>query len=278
MRKIGFIDYYLDEWHANNYPQFFEELSGGKYKVCYAYGKIDSPEGMTNKEWSEKYNIELLASIKDVVEKSDVLIVLSPDNPEMHEELSDLALKSGKPTYIDKTFAVDKNTAIRIFENADKNGTKCYSTSALRFATEWTSIDKTKIEKLYSEGPPIYDIYAIHQIEPIVMLMESRAKRVMYLGNENKPELKIEFEDGRIAFMYFRDDEDHSFKMTISGIENSPVTLKVESDFFVPFIKGMIEFFDTEIEQVSHEQTIDIMGILEAGRRAFSTPLQWINI
>ena len=83
--KIGFIDYYLDEWHANNYPQMIKELSNGKYEVAYAYGKIDSPiGGMTNLEWSEKNNIALLDSIQEVVDKSDRLIVLSPDNPEMN--------------------------------------------------------------------------------------------------------------------------------------------------------------------------------------------------
>ena len=25
MKKIGFIDYYLDEWHANNYPEMIAE-------------------------------------------------------------------------------------------------------------------------------------------------------------------------------------------------------------------------------------------------------------
>ena len=30
MKKIGFIDYYLDEWHANNYPQFIKDADGEK--------------------------------------------------------------------------------------------------------------------------------------------------------------------------------------------------------------------------------------------------------
>ena len=25
MKKIGFVDYYLSEWHANNYPAWIEE-------------------------------------------------------------------------------------------------------------------------------------------------------------------------------------------------------------------------------------------------------------
>ena len=52
MKTIGFIDYYLDEWHANNYPDFIKSCAGDRYTVGCAYGKIDSPiGGMTNREW-----------------------------------------------------------------------------------------------------------------------------------------------------------------------------------------------------------------------------------
>lgn len=43
MKKIGFIDYYLDEWPANNYPEMLKKECGDEMQVCYAYGKIDSP-------------------------------------------------------------------------------------------------------------------------------------------------------------------------------------------------------------------------------------------
>ena len=141
MIKIGFIDYYLDEWHANNYPEMLKELSGGECQVVCAFGLIDPPaelgEKLTNRQWAEKYGIELLSSIEEVVEKSDCLVVLSPDNPEMHEELCDLPLQSGKLCYVDKTFAPDKAAAERIFANAKAHGTKCYSSSALRFSALW---------------------------------------------------------------------------------------------------------------------------------------------
>ena len=44
MTKIGFIDYYLDEWHANNYPKFFQQWTEG-FEVAYAWGQIDKPGG-----------------------------------------------------------------------------------------------------------------------------------------------------------------------------------------------------------------------------------------
>lgn len=139
MKTIGFIDYYLDEWHANNYPQLIKEASGGELEVTCAYAMKDSPlkGGMTTDEWCEKYQIKRCGTIEEVIEKCDCLLVLSPDNCEMHEELCKLPLCSGKLTYVDKTFAPDKETAERIFAVAQEHSTPCYSTSALRFASEY---------------------------------------------------------------------------------------------------------------------------------------------
>ena len=204
MKKIGFIDYYLDEWHANNYPIWIDEVSNGEFKVCYAYAKIESPNAgaLTNKEWAEKFGVELLDTIEEVIEKSDYLIVLSPDNPEMHEELCHLPLMSGKLTYVDKTFAPDKETAIRIFEHADKYGTKCFSSSAVRFASEWKDVDTDSIYTLYSEGGGLLDIYVIHQLEPIMGLMKSRVEAIMALNNFDHPSFVIKFADGRYVHMH----------------------------------------------------------------------------
>ena len=42
MKKIGFVDYYISEWHANNYPAWIksacEEL-GADYQVAYAWAE-----------------------------------------------------------------------------------------------------------------------------------------------------------------------------------------------------------------------------------------------
>ena len=279
MKKVGFIDYYLDEWHANNYPEFIKNQSGGRYEVFYAYGKIDSPiGGITNREWAKKHGVELLDSINEVIEKSDVLIVLSPDNPEMHLELTDLALKSGKLVYIDKTFAPDKETAIKIFENADAHNTKCFSSSALRFADELKNIDTDKIYKIYSEGPGTYEMYSIHQIEPVMSLMKNRAKRVMALGDKHHPSYIIEFEDKRLVQIYHRMDEEATFRITAVYEDNKADVFNIKSDYFSLFIDAMIEFFDTGEIPVPKEQTIDVIAVREAGINAFENPFNWVNV
>lgn len=280
MKKIGFIDYYLDEWHANNYPEFIRQQANGEYEVAYAWAAIDSPlpGGMTNEEWSRKYGIPLLSSMEEVIEKSDYLIVLSPDNPEMHEELCQKPLASGKNTYVDKTFAPDSETAKRIFDHADSCGTKCYSSSALFYAEEYQSIKKEDLTVINSSGPGTYEMYSIHQIEPIVKLMGTGcAKRIMSIGTPEFPAMVMEYADGRqVRFCNFPSGA--PFRMNFGYKNGDTDYSEVESDFFGLCIKNMLKFFETGIIPVPHENTIEVIAIREAGLQALSNPFTWIEV
>jgi hypothetical protein len=276
MKTIGFIDYFLDEWHANKYPGWIANATDGKMKVAYAYGKKDADNGRSNAEWCREYGVELLDSIEAVVEKSDYLIVLSPDYPEYHEELAMLPLQSGKPTYVDKTFAPDRKTAVKLIETAAKHGTPMYSSSALRFAAEYGSVDKSGIETISSIGPGKYENYSIHQIEPVVALMGCEAEKVMFVGTEKHPALLIGFSGGRLAEI--RHFGNASFGMTLGYSTGKSVTLKVESDFFGGFIKDLTRFFETGKSLVDPAETIAIITIIEYGLKAAQTPFQWVEL
>ncbi len=278
MKKVGFIDYFLDEFHANKYPALIKQFSEGEFEVTYAYGHIDSPRqgGKTNKEWAEQMGVTLLSTIDEVIEKSDVLIVLSPDNPEMHRELCDKPLRSGKLTYVDKTFAPDKKTAIELFDIAEKSGTPCYSSSAVRFSSELCDIDKSQIYRLYSNGNGDFDNYSIHQLEVIISLMEARAKKVMATSEDKTyPSIIIEFEDGRVAQM-----ARHSaiFEVTYETKDCYPHHYPIQSKYFELFVKNLVEFFKTGVEQVPHSQTIDVIGVREAALKAFEAPFTWVEV
>ncbi len=277
MMKIGFIDYYLDEWHANNYPAWIREASGGQAEVAYAYALIDSPlSGMTAAQWCEKFGVECCDTIEEVVEKSDALVVLSPDNCEMHEQLCQIPLRSGKPTYVDKTFAPDAATAKRIFAIAEEHGTPCYSSSALRFAEEYRGINPSTVTAVSCWGPFGFETYSIHQLEPLMMLMKAPAKRVLYLDGERWLTLAVEFEDGRKGTITQFEDGSPFVTTVCRPEDNKLVT--VESDFFAAFIKEMVDFFNTKEEKVPHSETIAIMAVREAGLKAQNHPGEWIPV
>lgn len=275
--KIGFIDYYLDEWHANNYPSMLKERSGGNIEACYAYGMIPSPiSGITSEEWCKEYHLECCGSIEEVIEKSDALIVLSPDNCEMHGILAELPLKSGKRTYIDKTFAPSKKEAESIFAVAEKYGTPCYSTSALRFASEYQPYMNNKVNAAAFWGPNDINTYSIHQLEPMVMLMKGKVKKVMAAVKEKWVELSMEWEDGRFSSLLCTGGS--SPFIANLCLDTGCETVNVTSEYFPRFIDNLIHFFETGEMPVSHEETIEIMAAREAGLKAMEHPGEWIDV
>ena len=302
MIKLGLVDYFLDEFHANEYPAWIKEASKGEVQAVYAYAKIDSPKGgLTTDEWCKRNNIQKVDTIAELVSLSDGIIVLSPDNPEQHEELCKLPLESGKRVYVDKTFAETKEIAKRIFALADANNTPCYSTSALRFAAEYLDLKKEmkdKPENITSWGPGTLETYSIHQVEPIVALMGPDIVRVQYtgpIGAESAgtvgagsadaasavagkwPAFICEYRDGRRASASHHGWE-CPFGMILDFPDGTSKKLTVESDFFNLFIADMVDFFMTGDVKVPHEETVTVIGVLEAVMKAVKDPGSWVVI
>jgi hypothetical protein len=66
MKKIGFIDYFLDEWHANNYPSWIRDncaANGRDLELAYAWADIDKAGGISTEAWCGKYGIQMLSSL-----------------------------------------------------------------------------------------------------------------------------------------------------------------------------------------------------------------------
>jgi len=277
MKKIGFIDYYLDEWHANQYPGWIKDASGGAMEVAFAYAVKDAEHGLTNWEWCAKHGVMWCDTIEEVIAQSDYLIVLSPDNPEQHEALAELPLASGKPTYLDKTFAPDRAAALRLFERAAQHHTPLYSSSALRYADEFGEIERAGIRVIASLGPGSFENYSIHQIEPVVALMGTDVKRIMFIGTEAAPALLIEFAGGRQATIQ-QPGPGCPFMMAVNYDSGTCRVVQPVSDYFQRFIQDLVAFFETGQVSVPPAETVAIMSIIENGQIAAKQPYRWIDL
>ncbi len=277
MIKIGFIDYYLDEWHANNYPKFIAQQFGDEFKVAYAYAEKDKEGGLTTDEWCAQFGVERCDTIEEVVEKSDCIIVLSPDNPERHLDLCRIPLASGKRVYVDKTFALTKEIAKEIVAIGEANNTPFFSTSALRFSNELADVPREGICFINSRGPGRFDTYAIHQIEPIVVLMGSEVKRIMSVGSGYET-MVIEFSNGRRAVMSHYDWKGVDFEMIVNYEDGSIYKVPQMSGYFDNFINKLCTFFKTGETFADHAETISVMGIIEAGNKALANPGVWVEV
>ena len=281
-KSIGFIDYYIDEWHANHYPQMIR--SGpfkDRFEVTLAWDKITPAGKKPLDAWCKEQNVAKASSLEEVIAKCDALVVLSPDNAEMHEELADLPLRSKKPVYIDKPIAPSLAAAKRLFEKAEKYSTPMMSSSALRFgsALETALVEKIKTEKVHfaaTRGGGVFHIYAIHQIEMLVMAIGPGAKRVMQCGNEQANLMVVDYADGRRGSINLMPGI--PFGMTIRYGQDQAVAIDTMDDFFPRFIEAMLRFFDTGKSTVPKEQTLEIAALIEAGQEALKKMDQWVAV
>ena len=263
-KKIGFIDLFIDEWHANNYPKRFRSAKrSNEFELGYAWEEAPL-EGRRNlQQWCAEMGMIPAASIEEVVEKSDCICVLAPANPEVHERLAELALKSGKPVYIDKPFADSLATAERIFATAEKYGTPLMSSSALRFSDELLSGKLQELKPVLfttTGGGRSFDEYGIHQLEMIVSVMGADVKNITFTGNGKRLSFSYEYADGSMAQLSY--SLFMPFTITAAG-ESGSITYPAASHTFENLINAMLDFFAEGKSRIPKEQTLGIAALLE---------------
>ena len=281
MKKIGFIDYYISEWHANNYPKWIADACsalGAEYKVAYAWAELDlSPKyGETTEQWCERFGAEKCATIDELCEKSDVIVILAPSDPEKHSGYAEAALKYGKRTYIDKTFSPDYETAKRIFELAEKYNTPFYSSSALRYGEELdTDFDCREII-VTGSGSNLPE-YIVHQAEMVVKKLGIGAERVKSENFGTQTHIHVGYPDGRVASMIFAPSIPFTVYMS-DGVDKKPCYRAVKSDYFLALITDMIRFFEEGTVSFDPCETLEVMKIREGAIRAAELEGQWLEL
>lgn len=280
MKKIGLIDLHIDEWHANHYPAWFRAAPAfDGFEFGGAWEDSPAPQGKTLADWCEEMRIPAVSDLEKLVETCDAFCVLAPSNPEVHERLADLPLRSGKPTFIDKPFAVDKAAAERMFALADRYHTPLFSSSSLRFSDEMSAFLKESpfpVEFMGTVGGDgKFGEYCIHQIEMIVEVMGTGVTHLMHEKSANAHHVVFKFSGGRCAAMTLGSGIDFSFFMLGGGKGR---TIFKTSNKFPNQCNMMLEFFKTGIPPVDPQETITIAHLVDLGIRSEKTPGVWVSV
>ena len=264
MKSIGFVDYYLSEWHANNYPAWIEEScqkQGLDYKLVYAWAELDiSPvDGVTTEQWCARFDAQKCDTLEELCEKSDVIVILAPSNPETHLRYAQTVLKYGKRTYIDKTFAPDFATALEIFDIAERYNTPFFSTSALRYADELSAVD-TPCSMIVTGGGSNLPEYAIHLAEMVVKKMGVGIENVTAEKRGDQYFFTVSYADGRIATIIYAPKLPYNIYM--SSLDKQEWRA-VKSPFFQGLILDMLNFFQTGEASFDAAQTKEVARLRE---------------
>lgn len=263
MKTIGIIDYYVSEWHANKYDSILADACakvGEEFKIAYAYGELDVSlyDGLTTAEWCEKHGVIPCESIKEVCERSDYVMILAPSNPEKHLAYAREALKYGKSTFIDKTFAQNLAEAKEIYAIAEQYGTSIFSSSALRYAGEHEELAGAK-HLITTGGGGNFPEYVIHQAEMAVKLFGTYADEVEVACQGNQRICSAKFSGGRTLTMIYAPTL--SYAACAEMPDGSSVYKPMASAYFNALMADMLRFFLTGVPSFSKEETLAVMDL-----------------
>ena len=279
MKKIGFVDLYISEWHANNYPGWMKEIceeKGLDFEVSYVWAEeYTSPvDGKNTDLWCEEFKVEKCESLEELCEKSDYIVILSPSNPEKHLQYAKEVLKYKKNTYIDKTFAPDLKEAEEIFSLAEKYGTKFFSTSALRYADELNEM-KNPHALIITGGGRTIDEYIVHQIEMAVKLIKEKPLMVKVEKQGSQYISRVKFENDKYATLNY--SSSYGFGVT-ADLGDSTVYKPASSPFFKHLMADILNFFETGETSFDIKETLDVMKIRDGILKGTAEPDKWIEI
>lgn len=124
------------------------DLAGVNVVAAYPKGSKDIESSVSRipgyTEEIKKMGVEIVASIEEMLEQADVVLLETNDGrPHLEQALP--VLKAGKPMFIDKPVAASLSDALAIFEAAKKYNVPVFSSSSLRYMQNAQEIRQGKV-------------------------------------------------------------------------------------------------------------------------------------
>ncbi len=285
MLKIGFVDYYLDNWHANNYPTFMRQAIakyGYEVQVTAAFGMKDAEGGLTSGQWCKEQNVQKAESMQELLDSVDAIMVIAADDSRFHEIVCPQPLASGKPVFVDKTFAHNLETAKKLFDIAQEHHTPVFSSSAQRYCQhviDYMTERKGPTQFISTVGPHSLENYAVHQLEPIVTVMGTGVKRMKAFSvGSAVTQLTLDYGDGRLASFTQTPQPWAEFNFMVSDGETGRRLHSDDSNFYENLMKAILDFFVNGILPVPKEETLEIISLIDTAKLARNHPDEWVPI
>jgi predicted dehydrogenase len=264
--------------NALNNPKNEGDLAGIRVVAGYPGGSPDMPvsrdrvEGFT-KTLKEKYNLEIVDSIDELLKKVDVVLLESVDGrPHLKQVIP--VLKAGKIVFIDKPVAASLADTLMIYELAKKYKVPVFSSSSLRYYPGHQSIkNDPKVGEILgcvafgpcSIDPTHPDLfwYGIHVVETLFTIMGPGCVSVTRTHTPDVDIVTGVWKDGRTGTFRGTRKGSAAYGALVFG-SKGVVRASSEGGGYGGLLVEIAKFFKTGQPPVSAEETINIIAFMEA--------------
>jgi hypothetical protein len=272
----AFIKLFQEKTPAENTPAF-------RVVACYPSFSPDVKNSVSRvddykKEFAEKWQVKMTASIEEMLKQVDVVLLESVDGRRHLKELRPVA-EAGKPVFIDKPFAASLADAKEMVKIIKDTKLPAFSSSSLRYDSKVVQFmaegDKHgRIVGCDAFGPahleptnPGLFWYGIHGVEILYTIMGRGCKAVQCMSTPDGDLAIGAWKDGRLGSMRgIRKGKADYGAMVLCEKSFEPV--RVAGDFYQGLAREVIKFFMTRQAPVPIEETLEICAFMDAALRS----------
>jgi predicted dehydrogenase len=279
--RVGIIG--LDTSHCTAFtsilhsPKAQGDLAGFRVVAAFPGGSPDVKdshsrvEGFTN-QMRAKYGVEIVASIDELLQKVDVVLIESVDGRPHLQQLGPV-LKAGKRVFIDKPIAGSLADVLRIFKLANESKVPLFSSSSLRFYPGIAGARKNaKIGTVLGcdafgpctleEHHPDLFWYGVHGCEALYTIMGTGCKTVSRANTRDTDVVTGVWADGRIGTFRGLRGGKSGYGATVFGSKG--IVPLDSAGSYEPLVVEICKFFRTGEVPVRAEETIELFAFMEA--------------
>ncbi len=272
-----------DTSHVPQFTQLFRSHPEWKIKVTAAFkgGSPDLPTSANRVEGfaktiHDKYGVELVGSIEELLAKVDVVLLESVDG-RPHLAQATPVFKAGKRVFIDKPLAASLDDARRIVALAKETGTPFFTSSSMRFHPDIPRLRKNpgvgKVVKVQGssslnklEFHPDLFFYGIHGVEPLYAVMGTGCVSVSRKTVGGADVTTGKWKDGRLGVYYGMPGKEKEKVPLIRVWGTEGTTDSTGPDDYDGLVRAIAEFFQTGKAPVDAAETIEIFEFMTAAQ------------
>jgi predicted dehydrogenase len=281
--KVGIIG--TDTSHVPAFTKMLNDpkepgyIPGARVVAAFKGGSPDVESSHTRverfaAEIRDKYGVEIVGSIEELVSKVDAVLLESVDGRPHLAQVRPV-FKAKKRVFIDKPFAASYADAREIVRLARESGTPFFSTSSLRYANDLVAL-KAKPELggilgAVTFGPsptephhPDLFWYGIHGVEMLYTLMGPGCESVTRTNTAGTDVVTGKWKDGRLGtFRGIRDGKQDYGAVAFGAKGNAGAMPPIKGDYR-PMLVEIVKFFQTGVPPIQPEVTLEMMAFMEA--------------
>ena len=276
-----------DTSHVPAFADLFQSHPEWKIKVVAAYkgGSPDLPPSADRVErfattMREKYKVELVDSIDELLRKVDVVLLQSLDG-RVHLEQVRPVFKAGKRVFIDKPIAASAADARKIVELSKSSGVPFFSASTARFGKDIARLRDNpgvgKVTKVQGSsnltklnGHPDLAFYGIHGVEALYAVMGRGCVSVSRKIEDGADITTGKWQDGRVGVYYAPKKDEKVPPVKVWGTQGTTEFVRdPNARNYEELVRAIAQFFHTGKPPVDPLESIEVMEFIDAAQVSF---------